>query len=92
MDQPFEKKLKAAVVAGWWVVAIAFAVLMISWFAYLQIMKTKPDAFLELWGPDVSWVDAQKIWILGMSFWKMGCWFMALVVLWLTLWSRKLYR
>jgi hypothetical protein len=74
------------------VVVIAFAVIIIQWFAYLQIMKTKPDSFLELWGPDVSWTDAQRIWILVMSFWKMGCWTMALVTLWLTLWSRRLSR
>jgi hypothetical protein len=90
MDHPFEQRLKAAVSTGWWVVLLAYVLLLVQWLAYLQFMKAKPEWFLALWGPDVGWPEAQKIWMLVMSFWKMGCWFWALVMLWLTLWSRRL--
>ena len=42
MDETFIKKVKAAAVAGWWTVLIAYCILLVQWIAYLVIMKTQP--------------------------------------------------
>jgi hypothetical protein len=92
MNHTFEERLKAAVRTGWCVLLIAVAFLAAQYFAYLQIAKTKPEGFLSLMGPDYTWPEALKLWMLIMSLWKMWCWGAILLMLWLTLWSRKLNR
>ena len=39
MDEIFAKKVRAAEVAGWWTVLIAYCILLIQGFAYLLIEK-----------------------------------------------------
>ncbi len=92
MNQPFEKNLKAAVGPGWLIFLLAVVLLFGNWFAYMQIMKTKPDWVLDLMGPDASWAEAQRLWMLLMTLWRVWCGILLLVMLWLTLWSRKLNR
>ncbi len=42
MNDPFEKKVRAAAVAGWWVILIAVGFLTLIWLAYLAVMATHP--------------------------------------------------
>jgi hypothetical protein len=44
MDELFIKKVRAATVAGWWTLLIAYCILLIQWFAYLLIMAKQPSA------------------------------------------------
>jgi hypothetical protein len=92
MHQPFEKNLKAAVGPGWLIFLLAVVLLLGHMFAYVQTMKTKPDWVLDLMGPDASWAQVQILWLQFMNFWRMWCGILLLVMLWLTLWSRKLNR
>ena len=54
MDEIFTKKVRAAAVAGWWTVLIAYCILLIQWIAYLLIMPRQPAAILCFWGQGVT--------------------------------------
>jgi hypothetical protein len=92
MNDDFEKRVRAAAVAGWWVVLIAAGLLLLSWIAYLLVIPAQPGWLLSLWGPDLSWADVQNVWFWALVIFKMSAWLMALVVLWLTLWARQLRK
>ena len=47
MNDPFEKKVRAAAVAGWWVVLIAVAFLTLLWLVYLAVMSAHPAWLLS---------------------------------------------
>jgi hypothetical protein len=90
MDQLFTKKVRSAAIAGWWTLLIAYVVLLIQWFAYLLIMSKQPAGMLSLWGAGVSWPEIRAIWLWGMVAYKLGVGMMLFVVIWLTLWARRL--
>ncbi|MGD0819251.1 MAG: hypothetical protein ABSA71_00730 [Desulfomonilia bacterium] len=92
MNDNFEKRLWAAALAGWWTLLVAAGVLMLQWIVYLLVMSGRPMWFLSLWGPDVSWHDVHNIWFLGLGFFKVCLLLLAVVVLWLTLWARRLRK
>ncbi len=55
MGDPFERRVRAAAVAGWWVVLIGYALLLVTWGAYLAILSARPAWLLSMWGGgDVS--------------------------------------
>jgi len=90
MNDPFERKVHAAAIAGWWVLLIAAAFLLLQTILYHLIMSTRPAWFLALCGPDISWSFVQNLWLWVMSIFKMCLWLLALVAIWLTLWARQL--
>ena len=47
MNDVFEKRVRAAAVAGWWVVLIFWGFLLLQWFAYLAIMHARPEWMLS---------------------------------------------
>jgi hypothetical protein len=42
MNDPFEKKVRAAAVARWWVILIGYELLLVTWLAYLVILSARP--------------------------------------------------
>jgi hypothetical protein len=61
MNDSFEKKLRAAAVAGWWVLLIAYALLTVSWLVYRVLLSARPAWLLTMWGlsdEQLSNVDA----------------------------------
>ena len=92
MNDPFEKKVRAAAVAGWWVILIGYALLTLTWGVYLALVSVRPAWMRALWGQDVSWdfMQTVSLWFLGVF--KLFLWFLILIVLWLTLWARQLRR
>ena len=90
MNDPFERKVRAAAVAGWWVIVIGYALLLITWIAYLGIVSARPAWLLVMWGPDVSWDFLQTVSLWFMGVFKLSIWLLLLVVLWLTLWAKQL--
>jgi CDP-diglyceride synthetase len=62
MDELFTKKVRAAAVAGWWTLLIAFCILLIQWPAYLLIMTRQPAGILCFWGEGVTWSEIRTIW------------------------------
>jgi len=53
MDKLFIDKVRAAAVAGWWTILIAYCILIIQWLAYVLIMAKHPAATPCLWGEGV---------------------------------------
>ena len=92
MNDPFEKKVRAAAVAGWWVILIGYALLTLTWVVYVVLVSAPPAWMLATWGQDVSWdfMQVVSLWFLGVF--KLFLWFLLLVVLWLTLWARQLRK
>jgi hypothetical protein len=92
MNDSFEKRVRAAAVAGWWTLLAAVVFITIQWIAYLFIMNSKPEWLLDLWGPNTDWSFVQSVWFWMTAIFKLCVWIMALVVLWLTLWARRLRK
>jgi hypothetical protein len=92
MNDTFEKRVRAAAVAGWWTLLIAVAFLLIQWIVYLLVMSAHPAWVLSLWGPDTTWSFFQTVWFWGIAILKLCLWPQAIVVLWLTLWARQLRK
>jgi len=92
MNDPFERRIRAAAVAGWWVVLIGAVIVTVSWLGYLAAMSARPDWLFSLWGPDLSWNYVQNVWFWAVVTFKLIIWVMALVALWLTLWARQLHK
>jgi len=92
MNDQFEKRVRAAAVAGWWVVLIAAGFLILQWLIYLAVMSAHPAWLLSLWGPGVDWPFVQNAWFWVMVAFKFCVWLMILAALWLTLWARQLRK
>ncbi|HEY4308707.1 MAG TPA: hypothetical protein VGN12_04560 [Pirellulales bacterium] len=90
MHDPFERRVQAAAVAGWWVLLAATGLLTFSWLAYLSAMASHPEWLIRLWGPDVTWDYVENVWFWAMVAYKLILWFFVLLVLWLTLWARQM--
>ena len=92
MNDPFDKKVRAAAIAGWWVVLIGYVLLTVIWVAYLVLVSARPAWLLSMWGGDVTWdfMQVVSLWFLGVF--KLFLWFLILIVLWLTLWARQLRK
>jgi hypothetical protein len=92
MSDSFEKKVRSAAVAGWWVVLSAVGFLTLLWVIYLEVLYAQPTWLLYLWGPDIDWPFIQRVWLLVMAAFKFCVWLMVFAVLWLTLWARQLRK
>lgn len=92
MNDPFEKRVRAAAVAGWWTLLVAVSFLTLQWFAYLAVMSARPAWLVTLWGPGVDWTFVQNVWFWAIAILKFSVWLLALVVLWLTLWAWQLRK
>ena len=92
MNDVFEKRVRAAAVAGWWVVLITVGFITLQWIIYLVVMHTRPAWLLSMWGPGVDWAFVHIVWFWAIAILKFILWLMVLVVLWLTLWARQLWK
>lgn len=92
MNDIFEKRVRAAAVAGWWTLLIAVGFLLIQWVGYLLVMSAHPAWLLSLWGPDTTWSFVRTVWFWAIAILKVSVWPLALAALWLTLWASQLRR
>jgi hypothetical protein len=92
MHDTFETRVRAAAVAGWWVVLIALGFVVLQWIVYLAVMNARPPWVLSMWGPEVDWTFVHTVWFWGIAVMKFIMWLMVLVALWLTLWARQLRK
>jgi hypothetical protein len=92
MNDIFEKRVRAAAVAGWWTLLIAVLFLTLQWIAYLFVTNARPEWVKDMWGPNINWEFVQNLWFWVVAIFKMCVWLMALVVIWLTLWARQLRK
>lgn len=91
MDNLFQKKVRAAAIAGWWtlLVAVAFHLFVTGGFAFL--MHAKPTWVTCMWG-GLSWDEIQHVGLYMIATYRVMVWLLLLVVVWLTIWARRLKR
>jgi len=92
MNDAFEKKVRAAAVAGWWVALVELALVIVQWLLYLAVIHARPAWFLAMWGPNFEWGFVQSVWFWGIAVLKFVLGLTALAALWLTLWARQLRK
>ena len=93
MSETFEKRVRAAAIAGWWVVLIGYAFLTVVWFVYLAVISARPSFLLTLWGQgEITWEFVQTVAFWFVGAFKLCIWLLMLVALWLTLWARQLRK
>jgi hypothetical protein len=92
MNEDRAKRVRSAAIAGWWTIGAAVGFLMVQWVAYLVFSEFRPGWLQVMWGRDMSWEAVQMVWLLMGAVFKLCVWVMALVVLWLTLWARRLAK
>ncbi len=89
-SNPSQRRIKAAAAAGWWTVLIVVAWLTLVWVQFLMLMSARPTWYQSLLGPGVSWEYVQNVGFWAIAAFKVFIWLVALVTVWLTLWSRQL--
>ena len=96
MNETLQKRVRSAAVAGWWTILIAAVWMTVGWVAFLVILNTEPGWMLRLWGyPDTSslrWQQVRTIVLQFFAVFKLMLFAFVIVVIWLTLWSRRLKR
>jgi len=92
MNDTFEKKVRAAAVAGWWVVLVGIGFVTLIWLMYLAVMSYQPGWVLAMWGPGTTWPFVQNVWFWAVAGTKFFVWLLTFVVLWLSLWARQLRK
>src|SRR5690242_18661812 len=92
MNDIFEKRVRAAAVATWWIVLILTGFITLQWLIYLAVMSTHPTWLLTMWGPGVDWPFVQSVWFWVVVGLKIFDWLLILTALWLTLWARQLRK
>ena len=65
MNDIFEKRVRAAAVAGWWTVLIAVGFITLLWVIYLVVMSARPAWLLSMWGPGTDWAFRPAGVVLG---------------------------
>jgi hypothetical protein len=92
VNSTFEKKVRTAAIAGWWVALIALAFVALQWIIYLAVVHARPGWVLSMWGPNLDWPFVQIVWFWGIAVMKFVLWLVVLIALWLTLWARQLKK
>ena len=91
MDDAFYRKVRSAAIAGWWTLLVAVLMVLALWGAFLAASARRPPWVSTLWG-GISWETMQTVFLWAIVVFRLTIWVMFLVVLWLTLWSRRLRR
>mgnify|MGYP001551144041 CR=1 FL=1 len=90
MNEEFIQRVRSAAITAWWTVLVAAAFVTLQWMAYMFVMSARPTWVLSMWGPDMTWASVQNLWIMVIAIVKVAVWIMALLALWLSLWSGRL--
>jgi hypothetical protein len=92
MDATFERRLRAAVSAGWRVLVAEVAFLALVWGIYVSIEGAHPSAMLALWGPDVTWSTVATISLQAIAACKVVIWLQVALLAWAWLWASTLRK
>lgn len=92
MNDSFEKKVRSAAVAAWWVVVIGYILLTLTWSVYFLFVTARPAWLLDMWGQELTWEFMQTISLWFLGTFKLFLWFLLMLALWLTLWARQLRK
>jgi hypothetical protein len=91
MDDLFHKRVRAAAVAGWWTLLVAAIMVLLITSGAAFIFNHRPDWVTRMW-PGVGWDAIQNVGLWMIAIYRVIVWVLVLIVVWLSLWSRKLKR
>jgi hypothetical protein len=89
MNDVLEKRVRVTAVAGWWLVLIAAAFVVLQWLVYLTVIDPRSAWVFSVWGPNVDRAFLQMVWLWAIPILKFIVW-LVLIVLWATLWTRQI--
>jgi hypothetical protein len=92
MGTTFEDKLRAAISAGWRVLLIEIALLLVAWLVYRATVPAGSGAMLVLIGPAVTSTTVASVWLMGLTVFKLALWLQAALLLWAWMWSVMLRK
>jgi hypothetical protein len=92
MDIEFERRLRAAVSAGWRMLVIEVGLLTIVWVIYLAAMSTRAATMLALWGPYVSMSTVATVSLMAIAAFKVALWLQAALLGWAWMWASRLRK
>lgn len=92
MNESLENKVRTASKAGWKVLSIFFAILVVQYILYLNISQANGSLLLSLLGKGVSWEQIQTLWIWMMSVYKVCFLILLILNLWITIWANELRK
>jgi hypothetical protein len=93
MGMTFEEKLRAAISAGWRVLLIEVALLLVAWLVYrATVLPADSGAMIVLIGPDVSSTTVASVWLVGLTVFKLALWLQAGLLLWAWIWAVMLRK
>jgi hypothetical protein len=92
MEATFERRLRAAVSAGWRVLVVEVAFVTLAWVISWAITSAHPSAMLALLGPDVTWSTLATISLASIAAFKVALWLQAALLAWGWLWASTLRK
>jgi hypothetical protein len=92
IDATFERRLRAAVSAGWRVLVVEVAFVTLVWVLYVAIAGAHPTAMLALWGPDVTWSTVATVSLQAIAACKVAIWLQVALLAWAWLWASTLRK
>lgn len=91
-EDAFQKRLRAATVAGWWTMLVAVIFNIVQWSLFMCVLYTKPDWVLSVFGPHASWEFIQHMLMWFIGAFKLATWIMLMIVICSTIFSRQLSK
>ena len=92
MNELFQKRVRAAAMAGWWTLLVAVGMLAFVTGGFLYLMRARPEWILSMCGPDMTWATMQTLGLWMIAVFRLLLWLLFLTTVWLTIWSAKLKR
>lgn len=93
MDDLLAKRVRAAAISCWWTVLIGAIFITAAYGGYLTLMCARPEWVVKLWGGgDLTWAGIQKIYLVAIALFKLMLFGLALIALWLSLFTRRLRK
>lgn len=92
MNDAFETRLNTAATAGWWTLLVFAVIITIQYIAYLFVVSAHPQLVQAMWGGDMTWPEIQGIWFKVLVVQKLIFWVLAMVAIWVSVWSRLLRK
>jgi hypothetical protein len=93
MNDPFEKRVRAAAAGLWWTIVLTVVALWLQWWLFRRT-STNPQWF-HVWVVDKSGLSFQEmraIWLWMLIGLKSFVWLAIFIATWLTLWARQMRK
>jgi len=92
MDNSFTRRVQAAAAAGWWAILILALWMIVAWILVVVLLSKEPQWVLKLLGGQMTWPTLRTVYVWGFAAMKLMLWAFLTVVIWLTLWGRRLRK